>query len=645
MNPENAGQKANWKSRFSRADSLPPLDEADQNLACELDALAQAAHPSQEFVSQLKRDLGQQAVRRVARPALRFPGLHWPGPAANLRARLILGAQLAGMAALLILLSLSPRLLPQEPVQRQQVIQPTQQENTPAAIFPAGSDFLILAGPDGQVYRMDLETGQRTNLSDPGLYGPVEAGSRSHPNLSPDRQTLALPTHDQGTWLLSMEESQPRKIANGGLQTTWSPDSRQLAFISAENPQAVFLLDRDQDAGSASEIARLDGKIFSLVWSPAGEWIAAGIAGEEETGAPNSQPLSLAVALIDPISGETRVMAQFPNPYLSEDPFDLILTADGKEIWYLPLMAAIPVDGSGLRPLAANPAAGKNVGIQLSQTFENLPGPASDIYSTASPDGASTATGYKTSLETGEMEVVAVQTASDPAQHLWSRRFPPFKRLMWTEEGRSLILANSQDILGEVWRVDAVSGEPERLGDQIYVLGTGWALDMNRQSVIQPAELAHYPEPGPSENWTRHEKIGTWLTLSAPQGWHVAGSKHADLPMVELMNVEFLGTGMEAASLGEDGLAASFYRVPLDSMAPELREALHRIVGGTDPQWEPLEINGMKAYRFIDVKLGSDPVTIFLPTEKYLIEIMKYPAVSEYDGVFMQILDSLEIEP
>src|SRR5262245_22882035 len=123
------------------------------------------------------------------------------------------------------------------------------------------------------------------------IYGLTWA---SNPQVSPDgtrvvyegtttcREKKKSSTH---LWLRDIDGSNPRRLTwrgerNGGAK--WSPDGRQIAFVSDRTKKFSTLLVLSLDGGDAREVTRHRGPLGALAWSPDGRSIAYGAVYDPE---------------------------------------------------------------------------------------------------------------------------------------------------------------------------------------------------------------------------------------------------------------------------------------------------------------------------------------------------------------------------
>src|SRR5579862_8618501 len=105
----------------------------------------------------------------------------------------------------------------------------------------------------------------------------------SDPQISPDGQwvvySVATPDYDanhlvKNIWIVAVAGGEPRQLTRGGSdeRARWSPDGKQIAYISASDGTAqVYTL--AVDGGSPVKVTSLSGGADNELWSPDGQWI------------------------------------------------------------------------------------------------------------------------------------------------------------------------------------------------------------------------------------------------------------------------------------------------------------------------------------------------------------------------------------
>jgi dipeptidyl aminopeptidase/acylaminoacyl peptidase len=103
------------------------------------------------------------------------------------------------------------------------------------------------------------------------------------PQISPDGQwvvySVATPDYDanhlvKNIWIVAVAGGEPRQLTRGGSdeRARWSPDGKQVAYISASDGTAqVYTL--AVDGGSPVKVTSLSGGADNELWSPDGKWI------------------------------------------------------------------------------------------------------------------------------------------------------------------------------------------------------------------------------------------------------------------------------------------------------------------------------------------------------------------------------------
>ncbi|HRK19614.1 MAG TPA: Tol-Pal system beta propeller repeat protein TolB [Hyphomicrobiaceae bacterium] len=132
--------------------------------------------------------------------------------------------------------------------------------------------YLQYSGQQNRVYVMNLDTGQRSLVSD-------FSGKTFAPRFSPDGGRLVMSVDEGGAISLvevDLRSRQPRRLTQTDRIDTgacYSPDGRQIVFESdREGTQQLYIM--GAGGGPAQRISRGDGRYSTPVWSPRGDNIA-----------------------------------------------------------------------------------------------------------------------------------------------------------------------------------------------------------------------------------------------------------------------------------------------------------------------------------------------------------------------------------
>ncbi|HEX9012814.1 MAG TPA: hypothetical protein VF813_04840, partial [Anaerolineaceae bacterium] len=211
------------------------------------------------------------------------------------------------------------------------------------------SESAFIADPQGRIQELSINDGSTIPLSDAGFFLPSAA---SRVRLSPDGTWLALSVPNQapgspgklpvsiGTWVLSTGGAGPQKIADQALRLAWAPNSHEFVYVSPRDPQALFLY--DLLTGGDSVMARVDGPIRGLAWSPDSTQLAVSYPIPPPPG--ENLSLGVEISIVAVPSGFSFQAASFPgvDPVNAADPDqELRWTQSGDQLWFLPAAAAV----------------------------------------------------------------------------------------------------------------------------------------------------------------------------------------------------------------------------------------------------------------------------------------------------------------
>ena len=133
--------------------------------------------------------------------------------------------------------------------------------------------FVSERAGDKDLYRMDVNGENVKQLT--------KKGGCNKPVWSTDSQWIAFVSHST-LFVMDAEGRNVRHLGKAGevfTNCTWSPDGKQIAFISGdvEDGIAIFRIDViDVDGQNTRQLTKLEEgtSIRELTWSPSGKWIA-----------------------------------------------------------------------------------------------------------------------------------------------------------------------------------------------------------------------------------------------------------------------------------------------------------------------------------------------------------------------------------
>lgn len=487
---------------------------------------------------------------------------------------------------------------------------------------------ILLADSDGRLLLLDIASGQEKVLSQPGIYRPADSIGPIHLwapiRLSPDGQWLAVPQLDsQGTWSINLDGTTQIKLCSGAVNLVWSPDNRQIAFhdLNGASPETLYLQDVTGEEG-ARPLARLDGKILVLAWSPISSQIAVAYSLDPMQAQIALRPWEglMEIALVSIPSGEIKRLAQVPAASTEVTAWDLAWSPDGREVWYLEGRISLPVDASPPRPLAAEP---------LPQWLTAETGEADPVLS---PDGSRVAWVVVDDTQSGaSLWLADIQQPETRAVIV--EGLGPVAQLCWTQDGQAIVAAGARDALASVWRITPATGEATRLMDNVYFVGSLWDLQYRSTNIAVGVGLRPLPVPDIATSWPTYTADGLGFSFEYPPEWKIWDSSQ----MVTLSSVAFDRLG-GWASLSPDDLLVTFGKIHVPSQDEWLNENV-RSVGG---RLQDVVIAGRAGlcWRQNTQAIRED---CFVPLEgDAILVIHKYPADSLYDEVFRRIITSLQ---
>jgi dipeptidyl aminopeptidase/acylaminoacyl peptidase len=298
----------------------------------------------------------------------------------------------------------------------------------------------------------------------------------------------------------------PRRITAGGQTESavaWSPDSKQIAFLSdAAKPGQAQLYVVNAAAGSPRKLTGVKGFLASPGWSPDGKTIAflftenaeraAGplVAEKAQTGVIKEAVTEQRLALVDAAGGKLRQISP-ADMYVYEfawspDGKSFVTTAahgNGDDNWYVAQIFTIPASGGEMKSIYTPP-----IDSQIAV-------PA------WSPDGKTVAfiSGIMSDEPAVGGDIFTVSADGGAAKNITQGMKASASWLTWTSSGKILF---GEDVDGEsgIATVDSTSGSLETLTRGPGELNAyGWwtavslAADGKTAAVIRQS-LAHPPE-------------------------------------------------------------------------------------------------------------------------------------------------------
>ena len=405
--------------------------------------------------------------------------------------------------------------------------------------FQLTQDAVFLASSDGQIYELLVDDHSMIPLSDTGFFRPLTRNSSlplgTQAHLSPNGEWLALALPDNppaqkseegnvyhGTWVLSTGGSGPRQLNLRPLRLIWSPDSRQIAFISPNDPQAIYL--QKISGGAPNVLSRLPGEIRSMAWSPAGDQIGVSyILGARGVAGKTVSAQRVGIALVELPTGTVNELATFPIRYAarSRNPdFDLDWTSDAREIWYDPETSAIDTVTREVRPLAAQPGPLDLYNQQLHLLHWNTSNTPGEMIHEISPDGKQIARAFAESY-LGSAYRVAIENFRPYVNEPITQEIGPIAAMAWTLDGEGLFIAGGMQGSGPLWLMNPHTGQTKLLASSVFYIGL--RSEMQRDSLHLAPEVQTEPLPAapPEDQWALFDDPAARVRFRYPPGWKV----------------------------------------------------------------------------------------------------------------------------
>ena len=346
-------------------------------------------------------------------------------------------------------------------------------------------------------------------------------------------------TGKRDIYLAEYEKSQkPMRITAGAgtahfneRDLAWSPDSRQLAFLSdAAKKGQLELYVMKLGGGTARQVTTAKGLLATPKWSPDGRSVAvlhtqdatreAGPLVREtpETGVIKDVFFEQRLAIVDLAGGALRD-ATPADTYVYEfdwapDSNSLALTAakgNGDNNWYIAQLYALAVSSAEMRSLYAP-------NLQIAR-------PA------VSPDGQSIAfiEGLMSDEDSVGGDVYVIPREGGPARNLTPERKASASFVAWTTAGKIIDMENI-DGESSIARIDPVSGQIESLYRAPELLTAGfWSTSLaltpaGTRSAMVRSSFRKPPEvwAGPIGKWNQV----TYKNAGVKPAWGEAKSLH-----------------------------------------------------------------------------------------------------------------------
>jgi Tol biopolymer transport system component len=238
----------------------------------------------------------------------------------------------------------------------------------------------------------------------------------------------------------------------------WSPDGKQIAYISQRGPGAAFTRDkviviRSLDTGKEREMATNLGTISRPQWWPDGNSILS--TGQDRQGRSGIYRIDAQTGAVSTLIQEEGNNYRWPT-----------LSPDGKTLSYLRINFAKKVWTIRARNLQSG---------EEKELYSVSPPTHAILSMGLSPDGQQLAlvVGDATKPQAVALKIIPAGggEARDVCQI--TAVFSGNSRLVWTPDGQRILFVRRQDVATpakpadqtfELWQVSATGGEPQRLG-------------------------------------------------------------------------------------------------------------------------------------------------------------------------------------
>jgi dipeptidyl aminopeptidase/acylaminoacyl peptidase len=392
--------------------------------------------------------------------------------------------------------------------------------------------------------RFDLTAARRfdlkTSTSDDVVRTLFATTTFDQAAISPDGKQVAWVENAKGGSAIQVSEigaSKPRRITAGGQSESavaWSPDSKQIAFLSdAGKPGQQQLYVALAVGGPPRKLTSVKGFLAAPGFSPDGKTIAllftenaeraAGplVAEKAQTGVIQDAVTEQRLALVDVASGKLRQISP-ADMYVYEydwspDGKRFVTTAahgNGDNNWYIAQVYTIPVAGGEMKSIY-KPPTDSQIAIPV-----------------WSPDGKSIAfiSGIMSDEPAVGGDIFILPAEGGEAKNITPGMKASASWLTWLHNGGRILFGEDVDGESGIATVDVASGNIEtltRVPGQLTAGGGGTAVslsdDGNSSAVIRQS-LAHPPEvwAGATGQW----KQITSRNAALKPAWGEAKSIH-----------------------------------------------------------------------------------------------------------------------
>jgi WD40 repeat protein len=429
--------------------------------------------------------------------------------------------------------------------------------------------------------------------------------------LSPDATQLVVPQPDGGaTWLLDLHGAAPVKMAEQALSVTWSPNGRQVTFYVPDTatPETLYTQQVSPTLQPAQPLAHLADKIIAAAWSPSGDYIAVALStGDlEEDGRAYIEIIAISAG-----TGDLKRLGQVLVSPTEGSTSDLAWSADGQEIWYLRGQVAFSLSGTFF-PLVTPP-----------MPF------ATRVWAFA-PDKT------RIAYVAADQRTLVI-TGTDPKSEHLTVNLPEgamISTLFWIDD-QLFLTTGAPNTLTSIWYVNPETGAALMLCDTVYFIGLWPDLVERYTNLALHTNRLPLPEPGPGEAWLTYTGEQLQLRFTYPAEWMIW--QDAQTNTVILSNFTF------SRPDGWDKLAADAFWLTVQRLYVPGQDTAWWLERYIPPQAEEVLLGDYVGWRWYSAPLPLYESVVILLDDHFIVALRKSPAVSVYDTVFTELLNSLEM--
>lgn len=358
--------------------------------------------------------------------------------------------------------------------------------------------------------------------------------------ISPDGRQVGWIENSNGGSAIYVSEVgtvKPRRITAGGSEEgniAWSPDSKQIAFLSNAGNSGQQLYITNVAGGAPRKLTNVAGFLASPGWSPDGKTIAllftenaeraAGplVAEKAQTGVIKEAVTEQRLTLVDVAGGKLRQISP-ADMYVYEydwspDGKRFVTTAahgNGDNNWYIAQIYTIPAAGGEMKSIY-KPPADSQIAV-----------PA------WSPDGKSVAfiSGIMSDEPVVGGDVFIIPGEGGAAKNVTPGMKASASWLTWADGGAKILFGEEVDGESGVATVDIARGNIATLahGPEQFTANGGWGTAVSLSQDGKSAAVIRQSLAHPPEVWAG--ALGEWKQITSRNGalkptWGEAKSVH-----------------------------------------------------------------------------------------------------------------------